>query len=156
MAPYVSLFNNLPNVQKFPIFFLRSEPFHLSNLLLSIFITSARWIDSQGRWRKLLLAKVIGEAQGSKDALKSFLGDIGRGPKYAHVVKVEKSVLDVLEGEEGFEKRSTAWDIIFLSWGSAVCLVWRCWFCIDSGYWWSLDVLDVPWPWSRERVSSQG
>ena len=51
------------------------------------------------------VSKVIGEAQGDEQDLKSFLKDINDGPKYAHVVKVEKTVMDVLEDESTFEKR---------------------------------------------------
>lgn len=55
--------------------------------------------------RFLSSQKVIGEAQGGKDEIKSFLQDINQGPKHAHVVKVEKSAIDVKDREEGFEKR---------------------------------------------------
>jgi len=46
--------------------------------------------------------KVEGEAQGSEDALQKFLKDINDGPRAAHVVKVEKKEVDVVQGESSF------------------------------------------------------
>lgn len=37
--------------------------------------------------------------------LQMFMKDLDKGPVHAHVVKLEKSELDVMEGEEGFEVR---------------------------------------------------
>ncbi|KAK4178821.1 Acylphosphatase-like domain-containing protein [Triangularia setosa] len=49
--------------------------------------------------------KVEGEAQGQDDALAKFLKEVDKGPKHSHVVKLDKEVRDVIEGEEGFEIR---------------------------------------------------
>jgi acylphosphatase len=50
---------------------------------------------------------VEGEAQGSEDALQKLLQDINRGPRAAHVVKLEKKEIDVIEGENSFIARYT-------------------------------------------------
>jgi len=50
-------------------------------------------------------SKVEGEAQGEEDGLQKFLKDIDRGPTHAHVVKLEKSEIEVQEGESSFEVR---------------------------------------------------
>lgn len=47
--------------------------------------------------------KVEGEAQGDEEALKKLLKDLNDGPSHAHVVKLEKSEIDVVEGEKDFE-----------------------------------------------------
>lgn len=49
--------------------------------------------------------QVEGEAQGEDDVLQSFMKDINQGPRHAHVVKVEKSEIEVQDGETGFEVR---------------------------------------------------
>ena len=49
--------------------------------------------------------KVVGEAQGDGEAVKKLLKDLNNGPSAAHVVKVEKEVLDVKEGEKSFSVR---------------------------------------------------
>ncbi|MCJ1354202.1 MAG: hypothetical protein MMC33_004189 [Icmadophila ericetorum] len=46
--------------------------------------------------------KVEGEAQGDEEAIKKLLKDLNNGPSYAHVVKLEKSEIDVVEGESEF------------------------------------------------------
>ena len=46
--------------------------------------------------------KVEGEAQGDEEALKKLLKDLNNGPSHAHVVKLEKSEIDVVEGENDF------------------------------------------------------
>ena len=43
-----------------------------------------------------------GEAQGSEDALQKLLQDINRGPRAAHVVKLEKKEIEVIDGENSF------------------------------------------------------
>jgi len=50
-------------------------------------------------------SKVEGEAQGDEEGIKKFLKDIDKGPTHAHVVKLEKTDLDVKQGETGFEIR---------------------------------------------------
>jgi acylphosphatase len=53
----------------------------------------------------LISRQVEGEAQGEEDVLQNFLKDIGQGPRHAHVVKLEKSEIEVQEGETAFEVR---------------------------------------------------
>ncbi|KAI1114333.1 Acylphosphatase-like domain-containing protein [Nemania sp. NC0429] len=49
--------------------------------------------------------KVVGEAQGSPEAIKKFLEAINRGPPHARVVKLDKEDRDLIEGENQFEVR---------------------------------------------------
>ena len=49
--------------------------------------------------------KVEGEAQGDEEALTKLLKDLNNGPSHAHVVKLEKSEIDVVEGENDFVVR---------------------------------------------------
>ncbi|KAL1838304.1 hypothetical protein VTJ49DRAFT_2816 [Mycothermus thermophilus] len=49
--------------------------------------------------------KVEGEAQGEEANVKEFLRHVDKGPKHAHVCKLEKEEREVVEGEEGFEIR---------------------------------------------------
>ncbi|VUC20536.1 unnamed protein product [Clonostachys rosea] len=49
--------------------------------------------------------KVEGEAQGSVDAMKQFLQAVDKGPRHAHVVKLDKEGRDVVEDESAFEIR---------------------------------------------------
>ncbi|KAG6986446.1 acylphosphatase [Physcia stellaris] len=46
---------------------------------------------------------VEGEAQGDRDSIQKLLSDINKGPSAAHVVKVNKSDIDIKEGESSFE-----------------------------------------------------
>ncbi len=52
---------------------------------------------------RLTFPQVEGEAQGDEDSLQKFLRDINDGPKHAHVVKVEKSTIELKEGESSFD-----------------------------------------------------
>ncbi|PGG97717.1 hypothetical protein AJ80_09652 [Polytolypa hystricis UAMH7299] len=47
-------------------------------------------------------SQVEGEAQGEEVSLQKLLKDIERGPRLAHVVKLEKSEIDPKEGESLF------------------------------------------------------
>ncbi|CAH0049682.1 unnamed protein product [Clonostachys solani] len=49
--------------------------------------------------------KVEGEAQGSIDAMKQFLQAVDKGPRHAHVVKLDKEGRDLVEDESAFEVR---------------------------------------------------
>ncbi|KAK0656091.1 armadillo-type protein [Cercophora newfieldiana] len=49
--------------------------------------------------------KVEGEAQGDTETLKKFLKDVDNGPRHAHVVRLDKEDMEVVEGEAGFEVR---------------------------------------------------
>ncbi|KAL1970156.1 hypothetical protein VTN77DRAFT_6561 [Rasamsonia byssochlamydoides] len=46
--------------------------------------------------------KVEGEAQGEEESLQKLLQDVNKGPRLAHVVKVEKKDIDTQEGESNF------------------------------------------------------
>ncbi|KAG5302696.1 hypothetical protein I7I50_02919 [Histoplasma capsulatum G186AR] len=46
--------------------------------------------------------KVEGEAQGDEAALSKLLEDLSQGPELARVVKLEKSEIDLKDGEESF------------------------------------------------------
>jgi acylphosphatase len=47
--------------------------------------------------------QVEGEVQGEDENVQKLLKDIDRGPTHAHVVRVDKSEVDVVDGEEKFE-----------------------------------------------------
>ncbi|KAL2269829.1 hypothetical protein VTJ83DRAFT_2013 [Remersonia thermophila] len=49
--------------------------------------------------------KVEGEAQGEEDNVREFLRHVDKGPKHAHVCKLEQEEREVVDGEEGFEIR---------------------------------------------------
>ncbi|KAN0078894.1 Acylphosphatase-like domain containing protein [Elaphomyces granulatus] len=46
--------------------------------------------------------KVEGEAQGDESSVQKLLKDVDRGPRLAHVVKLEKSEIESKEGEINF------------------------------------------------------
>ncbi|KAK2792964.1 hypothetical protein FQN50_010032, partial [Emmonsiellopsis sp. PD_5] len=46
--------------------------------------------------------KVEGEAQGDEASLAKLLKDVNRGPRHAHVVKLDKEEIERKEGEVGF------------------------------------------------------
>ncbi|KAL4988574.1 Acylphosphatase-like domain-containing protein [Aspergillus falconensis] len=52
--------------------------------------------------------KVEGEAQGPEERIQKFLKDINNGPRHAHVVKLEKKILDSKDGEDQFGLRKTS------------------------------------------------
>jgi len=45
---------------------------------------------------------VVGEAQGSGEALQKFKKDLNDGPSAAHVVKLETKEIDTKNGEASF------------------------------------------------------
>ncbi|KAI1200609.1 acylphosphatase [Nemania serpens] len=49
--------------------------------------------------------KVVGEAQGSPEAIKQFLNAIDQGPPHARVVKLDKEDRELVEDETQFEIR---------------------------------------------------
>lgn len=49
--------------------------------------------------------QVEGEIQGEPDLVQKLLKDVDRGPRHAHVVKLEKSDIDIQEDETSFEIR---------------------------------------------------
>ncbi|KAK9631781.1 hypothetical protein V6Z94_000497 [Aspergillus fumigatus] len=56
--------------------------------------------------------KVEGEVQGNEETLQKFFKDIDKGPRLAHVVKLEKRDLSPEEGEDHFVVRRTS-DSVF-------------------------------------------
>jgi acylphosphatase len=50
-------------------------------------------------------SQVEGEAQGEDSAITTFLKEIDKGPKHAHVVKLDKEEREAVEGEADFEIR---------------------------------------------------
>ncbi|GFF62661.1 acylphosphatase [Aspergillus lentulus] len=56
--------------------------------------------------------RVEGEVQGSDETLQKFFKDIDKGPRLAHVVKIEKRDLTPEEGEDHFAVRRTS-DSVF-------------------------------------------
>ncbi|EAW11268.1 acylphosphatase [Aspergillus clavatus NRRL 1] len=52
--------------------------------------------------------RVEGEAQGDEETLKKFLKDLDKGPRHAHVVKLEKRDITVEEGEDHFTVKRTS------------------------------------------------
>jgi acylphosphatase len=47
-------------------------------------------------------SQVEGEAQGDESSVQKLLKDVDRGPRLAHVVKLEKSEIESKEGEINF------------------------------------------------------
>jgi acylphosphatase len=48
---------------------------------------------------------VEGEIQGEDTLVQKLLQDINKGPRHAHVVKLEKSDIETAEGESAFTVR---------------------------------------------------
>lgn len=57
-----------------------------------------------GYVRNIGNGKVEGEAQGEEESIKCFLKDLNKGPPAAHVVRVDKTEKEIVEGEEEFRK----------------------------------------------------
>ncbi|KAL0640246.1 hypothetical protein Q9L58_000807 [Maublancomyces gigas] len=57
-----------------------------------------------GYVRNIGNGKVEGEAQGEEESIKHFLKDLDKGPLAAHVIRVDKTDKEVLEGEGEFRK----------------------------------------------------
>ncbi|KAK1764596.1 Acylphosphatase [Phialemonium atrogriseum] len=49
--------------------------------------------------------KVEGEAQGNADSVSQFLKHVDDGPRHAHVVRLDKKDLDIIDGEDRFQVR---------------------------------------------------
>lgn len=52
--------------------------------------------------------QVEGEAQGDEDSVQSLLNDINKGPRMAHIVKVEKKEVETRGDEDGFTCGATS------------------------------------------------
>lgn len=48
-------------------------------------------------------SQVVGEAQGSQEAVASFLKELDKGPKHAHVVRLDKEEMSAKSAEHVFE-----------------------------------------------------
>lgn len=57
-----------------------------------------------GYVRNISGGKVEGEAQGEEESIKHFLKDLDKGPPAAHVVRVDKTDKEIIEGEGEFRK----------------------------------------------------
>jgi acylphosphatase len=53
----------------------------------------------------LTFLQVEGEAQGEEASLQKLLKDLDKGPTHAHVVKLEKKEIELVDGESSFEVR---------------------------------------------------
>lgn len=51
------------------------------------------------------LMQVEGEIQGEDNLVQKLLQDVNKGPRYARVVKLEKSDIETTEGESAFTVR---------------------------------------------------
>ncbi|KAE8556251.1 hypothetical protein EYB25_000952 [Talaromyces marneffei] len=51
------------------------------------------------------MTQVEGEVQGEPDLVQKLLKDVDKGPRHAHVVKLEKGEVETLDDEESFEIR---------------------------------------------------
>lgn len=49
---------------------------------------------------------MIGEAQGSQDAIGAYVKELNNGPRPAHVVKVDKEEIELKKGESDFNVTS--------------------------------------------------
>ncbi|RAL16246.1 acylphosphatase [Aspergillus homomorphus CBS 101889] len=58
--------------------------------------------DLRGWVKNTHCGRVEGEAQGNEESLQKLLKDINKGPRLAHVVKVEQKEIAAKDGEEGF------------------------------------------------------
>jgi hypothetical protein len=56
----------------------------------------------------MCILQVEGEAQGSDDIMQKFFQQINKGPRMAHVVKLEKRDLEPRDGEDHFSVMRTA------------------------------------------------
>ncbi|KAJ5669694.1 hypothetical protein N7462_010764 [Penicillium macrosclerotiorum] len=52
--------------------------------------------------RNTTCGRVEGEAQGDEATVQKLLQQIDKGPRHAHVVKLEKREIDLQEGEDNF------------------------------------------------------
>ncbi|KAJ5467359.1 hypothetical protein N7475_005111 [Penicillium sp. IBT 31633x] len=68
----------------------------------------AKLYELKGWVRNTTCGRVEGEAQGTEEQMRLFLQRIDKGPSMAHVVKLEKSDLDLRGDEEGFAVMRTA------------------------------------------------
>ncbi|KAJ5923313.1 hypothetical protein N7454_008558 [Penicillium verhagenii] len=58
--------------------------------------------------RNTTCGRVEGEVQGDEETIKKFMQQIDKGPRMAHVVKLEKRETDIVKGEADFSVFRTA------------------------------------------------
>lgn len=95
------------NVQGLPPIPL--SPLTTANINKGVFfrkftIERAVFYSLTGYVRNIGNGKVEGEAQGEEESIKHFLKDLDKGPPAAHVVRVDKTDKEVVEGEEEYRK----------------------------------------------------
>jgi acylphosphatase len=56
----------------------------------------------------MCVLQVEGEAQGKEDIMQKFFQQLNKGPRMAHVVKLEKRDLELRDGEDNFAVMRTA------------------------------------------------
>ncbi|KAJ5785168.1 uncharacterized protein N7503_010380 [Penicillium pulvis] len=61
-----------------------------------------------GWTRNTTCGRVEGEVQGDEESIKNFMQQIDKGPRMAHVVKVEKREMEPLDGEAHFSVMRTS------------------------------------------------
>ncbi|KAJ5287403.1 acylphosphatase [Penicillium angulare] len=61
----------------------------------------------KGWTRNTTCGRVEGEVQGDEETIKKFMQQIDKGPRLAHVVKLEKRDMEPLEGEDRFSVMRT-------------------------------------------------
>ncbi|KAK9854293.1 hypothetical protein MYU51_004203 [Penicillium brevicompactum] len=64
--------------------------------------------DLRGWVRNTTCGRVEGEAQGPDDIMQKFFQQVSKGPRMAHVVKLEKQDLEPRDGEDHFSVMRTA------------------------------------------------
>lgn len=79
---------------------------HTTNTLSSRFTKDAATERNLTGWvRNTPNSKVEGEVQGPRAKVMDFLKEVDKGPRGAHVIRVDTSEIEVVGGEEGFEVR---------------------------------------------------
>ncbi|KAJ5089952.1 hypothetical protein N7532_008636 [Penicillium argentinense] len=58
--------------------------------------------DLKGWCRNTTCGRVEGEVQGDEETIKKLFQQLNKGPRMAHVVKLEKKELELKEGEDHF------------------------------------------------------
>ncbi|KAJ5899459.1 hypothetical protein N7495_004203 [Penicillium taxi] len=63
---------------------------------------TARSNELKGWVRNTICGKVEGEVQGDEETVKKLLTQINKGPRFAHVVKLEKREIEPIQSEGDF------------------------------------------------------
>lgn len=100
----------LPRSRQCPGFVLGLVSFNLlTNNHAGVFfrkftVEKATSYSLTGYVRNTSNGKVEGEAQGEEESIKHFLKDLNKGPTAAHVVRVDRTDKEIMEGEGEFRK----------------------------------------------------